>query len=177
MFDIQTHLDNIVKSQRQEELNDSPQLLLGEIILKLETVKNKDLPLFIDIEDKRPMGIASWRGRYRELAIQTESFGAYQTDVVIHDFGDGNKCYKTVDIGKVTPTVLEWIKVLKKAQGKTFTGYKGGDFKMSKNTPVWLAEYGTTSIKCNNKYLEAYFVDVKEKTDKVYLITKTGESL
>lgn len=26
--------------------------------------------------------------------------------------------------------------------GKTFTGYKGGDFEMSRRTPVWVANYG-----------------------------------
>ncbi len=26
--------------------------------------------------------------------------------------------------------------------GKTFTGYKGGDFTMSESSPVWIAQYG-----------------------------------
>src|SRR3990167_10281820 len=34
------------------------------------------------------------------------------------------------------------LKMAKDALGKTFQGYKGGDFKMDENTDVWLAEYG-----------------------------------
>ena len=78
-MDLQTFITNQIQASRQAELKNSPQLLLGEIILKLEAVSNKDLPLFIDIKNKRPMGIESWRGSYCELAITTESFGSYQT--------------------------------------------------------------------------------------------------
>ena len=142
-MDFQTILSNAVAAKRAEELKNSPQLLLGEMILKLEAVKNKNLPLFIDLMDKRPKGIDSWRGIYAELAIQTEDFGSYQTEEVEHTFGDGNVFHKHKSIGKENPTVAEWIDVLKEAVGKTFTGYKGGDFTMGKGTPVYLAEYGS----------------------------------
>jgi hypothetical protein len=179
-MDLQTMLDNAVAAQRAEELKNSPQLLLGEMILKLEAVKNKDLPLFIDLMDKRPKGIDSWRGRYGELAIQTEKFGSYQTDVVQHIFDSGDRSYEYKSFGKENPTVVEWIEILKEAQGKTFTGYKGGDFLMGKNTPVWLAEYGNSYFKIDEKpidekeysnYKDVYFVDVGEEKDKVYLVT------
>jgi hypothetical protein len=178
-MDIQTILDNAVKAQRQEELKNSPQLLLGELILKLEGVKNKKLPLFIDLMDKRPMGIDSWRGSYAELAIQTEDFGNYQGEVE-KDYGDFQS-HKQIKIGYKNPTIEQWLAVLKEVIGKTFTGYKGGDFLMGKNTPVWLAEYGNSSFNIDNKkidekeysnYKNVYFVDVKEEKNKVYLITK-----
>lgn len=160
-------LDNAAAKDRMEELAHSPQLLLGELIFKLETVKDQDKPLFID-NGKRPMGVDSWRGYYAELAIQTESYGHYNTDEVeIHsEYGD---YYKKKDIGKKDPTVKEWIKVLKEAVGKTFEGYKGGEFYMSKNTPVWLDEYGHSSFP------GVFFVDVREEPDKVYLVTKEQE--
>ena len=178
-MDLQTILDNAVKAKRAEELKNSPQLLLGEIILKLEAVNNKKLPLFIDLMEKRPMGIDSWRGIYAELAIQTETFGNYNTDEVEYksQYGDS---YKQKEIGKENPTVAEWIEVLKEAVGKTFTGYKGGDFLMGKATPVYLAEYGSSSFKVDEKeidekdysnYKTTYFVDIREENDKVYLIT------
>lgn len=182
-MDIQEIVNNAVKAQRNEELKNSPQLLLGELVLKLEAVKNKELPLFIDIMDKRPMGIDSWRGSYCELAIQTEQVGSYNTDKVMHESEYGDS-YEMKSIGKENPTVKEWIEVLKEAIGKTFVGYKGGDFLMGKNTPVWLAEYGNSSFKLDDKeiddenysnYKDVYFVDVKEENDKVYLITKTNE--
>lgn len=31
--------------------------------------------------------------------------------------------------------------------GEVFTGYKGGDYPMGRNTPVWLAEYGSCGMK------------------------------
>lgn len=33
------------------------------------------------------------------------------------------------------------------ALGATFIGYKGGEYTMRKNTPVWVSEYGTTGVK------------------------------
>ena len=180
MIDFQTMVNNAVTAQRAEDLKNSPQLLLGELILKLEAVKNKDLPLFIDLMDKRPKGIDSWRGVYAELAIQTEDFGSYQTKETEKKFDDGDVFYKHKSIGKENPTVAEWIDVLKEAAGKTFTGYKGGDFTMGKGTPVYLAEYGDSSFKTDDKeidekdysnYKTTYFVDVKEEKDKVYLVT------
>lgn len=179
-MDFQTFIDNAVQAERQKELANSPQLLLGELILKLEQVKNKELPLFIDLLEKRPKGIDSWRGSYCELAIQTESFGSYNTDVVTYESEYGNS-YAQKEIGCENPTVAQWIEVLKDAIGKTFVGYKGGDFLMSKNTPVWLAEHGSSSFKIDDEpidekeysnYKSVYFVDVEEKEDKVYLVTK-----
>ena len=178
-MDLQTMLNNAVQAQRQEELKNSPQLLLGEIILKLEAVKNKELLLFIDLMDKRPRGIGSWRGSYCELSIQTEDFGSYNTDEVEHKSPYGDS-YKMKSIGCENPTVSQWIDVLKEAIGKTFVGYKGGDFLMSKNTPVYLAEYSHSGFKIDDKeideenysnYKTTYFVDVKEEANKVYLVT------
>lgn len=185
MLDIQTYLTNAVQAQRYEELKNSPQLLLGEMILKLEAVSDKKKPLFIDLMDKRPMGLNSWRGSYCELAIQTESLGSVNTEEVEKEYTEyGMTIYKTKSIGKENPTVEEWIEVLKQAIGKTFTGYKGGDFLMGKNTPVWLAEYGNSSFNIDDKpidekdysnYKNVYFVDVREDEDKVYLVTKIEE--
>ena len=153
-----------MSARRADELKTSPQLTLGEIILKLESVTNKELPLYIG--EKRPMGLDSWRGSYDELAIQTESFGSYQTSEVEKTFSD-MVFYKSKNFGKKNPNVSEFISILKEAVGKTFTGYKGGDFLMSKNTPVWFAEYGMAS--------DEYFVEVKETKAKVKLIIAKGE--
>lgn len=181
-MDLQSMLTNAVQAQRQEELKDSPQLLLGEMILKLESVGDKNKPLFIDLRDLRPLGLDSWRGSYCELAIQTESKGSFNSDEVEKEYPEyGMTIYKKISIGKENPTVQEWIDVLKQALGKTFEGYKGGNFKMGKGTPVWLAEYGDSSFNIDGKeldrenysnYKSVYFVDVREDQDKVYLITK-----
>ena len=149
-----------------------PQLLLGEIILKLEAVKNKKLPLFIDLMDKRPMGIDSWRGDYGELSIQTEDFGQYNTGIVKEKTPYGDM-HEMKIIGCENPTTAEWIGVLKEAVGKMFVGFKGGDFLMSEDTPVYLAEYGEAYFKTGDRIADrVYFVDVREDADKVYLITE-----
>lgn len=36
------------------------------------------------------------------------------------------------------------LKELQAALGNTFEGYKGGDFTMAEDTPLWLAPYGCT---------------------------------
>ena len=41
-------------------------------------------------------------------------------------------------------TVGEMLKCAKDSLGKTFTGYKGGEYEMGEYTDVWLSEYGTT---------------------------------
>lgn len=38
----------------------------------------------------------------------------------------------------------EMLGYAKSALGKTFTGYKGGDYTMESYTPCWIAEYGTS---------------------------------
>ncbi|MBW8077273.1 MAG: hypothetical protein GJU76_04175 [Gallionella sp.] len=39
----------------------------------------------------------------------------------------------------------EFLAICKQCMGRIFEGYKGGDFVMGENTPVWIAEYGTTA--------------------------------
>lgn len=41
-------------------------------------------------------------------------------------------------------TVGEMLEAAKSALGKTFEGYKGGDYVMGEYTTVWLAWYGST---------------------------------
>ena len=38
-------------------------------------------------------------------------------------------------------------KMIRRCIGKTYRGYKGGDFKMDCDTPVWLANYGDIGRK------------------------------
>lgn len=39
-------------------------------------------------------------------------------------------------------TVAEMLACARLALGETFTGYKGGEYKMDEDTLCWLAEYG-----------------------------------
>jgi hypothetical protein len=44
-----------------------------------------------------------------------------------------------------TAPVREVLAKARACMGEVFTGYKGGDFQMGKNTPLWLSEYGVAS--------------------------------
>ena len=128
-MDLQTYIQNAVKASRANTLANSDQLTLGELILKLEPiVKNQkdddEATVRYDFEYLFPTSIDSWRGSYGELALNFETQGKEMK-------------------------VSEFLKMLKNCIGKTFTGYKGGDFTMHKGTPIWVANYshsGNTAI-------------------------------
>lgn len=42
-------------------------------------------------------------------------------------------------------TVGELLATCRDAMGKSFEGYKGGDYYMAANTPIWLSFYGVAS--------------------------------
>jgi len=128
-MDLQTYIQNAVKASRANTLANSDQLTLGELILKLEPiVKNQkdgdEATVRYDFEYLFPTSIDSWRGSYDELALNFEMQGEEMK-------------------------VSEFLKMLKDCVGKTFTGYKGGDFVMHKGTPIWVANYsnsGNTAV-------------------------------
>jgi len=98
------------------------QITLGRFIKQVKKLK-KDEEIFINIGGIYPTGIESYRGYYDELALTftSDEFSKHRIK-----------------------TAGELLKLLESAIGKTFTGYKGGDFVMNENTPVWLANYGNT---------------------------------
>ena len=61
-------------------------------------------------------------------------------------------------------TVSEVLRVCEGCKGKTFIGYKGGEFRMTGSTKVWMASYG----KCGPEVidlLEGKFVTRSENGD------------
>lgn len=94
------------------------QLTLGGLIQQLE-LRPKDQRVCFDFASLEVTGLASYRGFYDELAI---------------GFAENGK------IG----TVEGLLEELKLADGMTFEGYKGGDFMMHRETPLWVANYGCT---------------------------------
>lgn len=143
-MDMQTYIQNAVKAGRQNTLSKSDQLTLGELILKLEPIVEKqkerkdEAEVKYDFEYLFPTSIDSWRGSYDELALNFEI--------------EGN-CMKVTD----------FLKMLKEALGKEFTGYKGGEFYMNKNTPVWVANYGNSG--------NTAVIDVVDDGYQIILIT------
>lgn len=122
-MEFQQQMDNHIKAMRAATLSNSPQLTLGELILKLEALipaqksRKEEADIVFDFEYFFPTKLTSWRGSYAELALCFASDGP---------------------IMKFTP----FLEMLKESIGKSFCGYKGGDFIMSKHTPIWVANYG-----------------------------------
>lgn len=184
-MDLQKVIDNAIEAQRAEEMKNSIQLTLGELVLKLEAVSNKKLPVFFDTKRYRPTGLGSWRGSYRELSIQYKDGGCecyeqpkptcQRDEFGYHHFkcecGGSNTHDTTLP---KTPTVNDLLRILKLAQGKYFIGYKGGDFTMGKTTPLWVANYGESGgfdYEDESLYNTAV-VDVTEGKKKVVINTK-----
>lgn len=91
-------------------------LTLGGLIEELEKA-DPALPIKFDT-GAHPGQADSYRGYYSDLAFAPSS----------------------------TPlTAGELLKRCRSALGATFQGYKGGDFIMGADTPLWSASYGTSS--------------------------------
>ena len=118
-MDLQKMLDNAVNAGRQERLKTSSQLILGELIAKLEALEDRTQTVSFAFENAVPTHLSSWRGSYNELALN-------------------------FSFEENAPTVEDLIKRLKQAVGATYQGYKGGEFLMGKTTPVWVANYGNS---------------------------------
>lgn len=156
-MEIQEIINNKIKSDRADRLNESEQLTLGELILKIEPliakqeeVKKKydhEATVFFDFCDTFPTHLHSWRGSYNELAIGWNG-GQY---------GNDNKPME----------VSKFLEMLKEAIGKTYQGWKGGDFKMGKNTPIWISDDGMGS---NNG-----IIDIRDDEYRIILITSEFE--
>jgi hypothetical protein len=142
----QNYILNQVKKMREKSFKESDQLTLGQIIEKVEKILesggDKKAEVVYDFGHFYPTEIDSWRGAYQELALNYTTKG------------------KELE-------AEEFLKMLKEANGKTFTGYKGGDFLMDLNTPVWVSNY---SEACDTAV-----IDVINDDWRIILITGIRE--
>lgn len=118
-------IGKMIGQERKIEFLESKQISLGKLIEIIEKLlgSNKvdgDSSVYFDFADYSPTGLSSWRGIYSELAI---TYG-----------------YKEVAV------VIDFLTQLKQSIDKVFNGWKGGDFKMNKDTPIWVANPG----RCHN---------------------------
>lgn len=101
-------------------------LTLGGLIAALEDV-SPTTPVRFD-NGKFPGIPRSYRGYYSDLAMRPD---------------DG-------------PTdAREVLERARDAVGKTYQGYKGGDFTMDEDTPLWMADYG----ECGPAIVGAHMAD------------------
>jgi hypothetical protein len=96
-------------------------MTLGTWIAALEALPSEmSIVLDLDGPDNAVGELTSWRGVYAHLAIDPAKHGtAY-----------------------ALKTVADALKNALAADGGTFEGYKGGEFRMDRNTPLWVSPYG-----------------------------------
>lgn len=91
-------------------------LSLGQLIRRLEACDQQAQVCF-DFCGYVPGSVLSSRGNYAELAI-----GLVDPDTLL--------------------SVSELLRQLRAADGATMSGYKGGDFRMDRSTPIWVDNWG-----------------------------------
>jgi hypothetical protein len=90
-------------------------MTLGELIARLEACAPSKVVRF-PFCSVSPADVGSYRGYYDQLAVEW-------TDESVM-------------------TVADFLTLLRNAVGATFEGYKGGEYRMTRDTPVWVANYG-----------------------------------
>ena len=108
---------------------------LGELIEFIDK-----LPLLTNVKFSNgsyPSSVDSYRGYYSDLAIEPSN--------------------EKINVEK-------FLVMLKDSLGKTFEGYKGGDYVMEENTPLWMANYGDCG--------EAVVSVSEDGTSDLILVTK-----
>lgn len=96
------------------DMRSETMMTLGRLIKAAEKAPQDGVVRFAD--GGYPAGEDSYRGYYSDL-----SFSSSETPVTVADF----------------------LKRARGALGETYYGYKGGDYTMTAETPVWRAEYGS----------------------------------
>ena len=115
------------------------QMTLGKMLRALEGCDGDMAVVFHGADSGSPGHPHSYRGYYSDLSFETVAEPV---------------------------TVAEFKKQCSKALGTTYEGYKGGDFIMAEDTPLWCASYG----RCGNAIIDLSTVD-----GKVMLFTKDVE--
>ncbi len=120
---LQEQIDRTIAAARAAEFASRDQMSLGQLIDKLKEVRaandKEDITICFDFEYARPADFDSWRGVYAELAVGF----AFDGDETSLD---------------------EFIVRAERSVGLSFNGYKGGEYVMTRDTPVWVANYGNS---------------------------------
>lgn len=105
------------------------QLTLGELLNLLKDIPTewgkdkRPVDISFDFGTAYPTGFSSWRGSYEEIAVEYALSGY-----------DGEQFAHT--------DLKDFVKMIEDSIGKEFDGWKGGEFVMTENTPVWVANSG-----------------------------------
>lgn len=116
-------------------------MTIGEVIAALERAPEPDVNVYFDFGGLRPTTVESWRGIYAEAAL---------------GFGES---------GPESATVASLLAELYKAiDGRKYMGWKGGEYRYSKRTPLHIDNQG--------EYSCTELMDVEVTNYRVILHTK-----
>lgn len=120
-------------------------LTLGDLIDKLKTLP-PEANIEFDFGSANITTLDSYRGYYDQLALGYD--GEYGSEMM---------------------TVGKLLKDCEEAIGKTYQGWKGGDYTMSRDTNIFVANSGCTS--------DTHLLDIVKKYDDWYTLkTETSAS-
>ena len=173
-MDLQKVVDAMMAQGRAENLAQSSQLLLGELKLKLEMVKDKSKPIVFDFGPK-PAGACSWRGAYQELGLEYSAEGGgsavWNSDVITYESEYGNSYEQETVTMPSPPTAGDFLAMLEALTDQTMVGYKGGDYTMHKNVAVYLGNYGESGVSLGGDYKTIAVADIVEGDKAVTIVT------
>lgn len=134
-MDFQALINSMNQSQSDTRAN--YHLTYGQLVDALKTAP-KDAKF-----DKRIKGIGSWRGSYIEIALFKKEHGLYCQEGEFNYLGDLNDYSKwekehSTSVKDLPTNANELGELLESIIGKNFIGYKGGNFTITKNKPLWL---------------------------------------
>jgi len=133
----------MVSQKINREASIRGQMTLGEIVITLKQI-DAEKPIRFQ-NGSYPGEYHSYRGYYEFISIATQA-------------------------EKVT--VGEFLSATQSAIGETYVGWKGGNFTMTKNTPVWISRIGRASgwyvsdVIDHGKYVEIAGMREDEWADK-----------
>ncbi len=180
MFDFSQMIEAQMSNMREKRLEDSYQLSLWELKLKLELVADKSKEIVFDFW-MRPAGASSWRGSYRELGLEySEQWGGqanWNSDRISYENGEYKSYEQDSFELREKPTVKDFLEMLNSVTGKVMVGYKWGDFTMNKNVSVYFGNYGGSSVS-NYKgidYATVVPIDILEWDEFVVVVTEAQD--
>lgn len=104
---------------------DEDQYTLGRLIDDLEKILTAEGCVVEFDFGGTPRDLHSWRGSYEELAIGWSH----------KDYYEGGQTERNIKY-------KDFLAMLEEAVGKKYQGWKGGWYRMSKDTPVWVSKDG-----------------------------------
>jgi hypothetical protein len=110
---------------------------LGQMIERLKACQPDKVVVCSDAISEHPGSASSYRGYYSDLAFEPTA--------------------EPITVGAL-------LAECEAALGRPFTGYKGGEFPMEADTPLWVAPYGHSGGRA--------IVDVQETDGAVTLVIK-----